>query len=157
MAKGKKANNNKTASLAESRRTNPKAAKFVLSSKDLTSIPAIKETTQNLYDQLKLSESYVSLILGAVVVVVLTGVFFIFIKESNNFKSNVTVPSAQIVAPDNSRRTYTLQEGEGLWDVAVKFYGDGYKWVNIAEANNLTEEQANALGPGAKIIIPNLK
>ncbi len=33
--------------------------------------------------------------------------------------------------------TYVIQEGDDLWDIAVRAYGDGYKWVEIAEANNL--------------------
>lgn len=33
--------------------------------------------------------------------------------------------------------TYTVAKGDSLWSIAVRAYGDGYKWVNIAKANNL--------------------
>ncbi len=33
--------------------------------------------------------------------------------------------------------TYKVQQGEFLWEIAVRAYGDGYKWVDIAKANNL--------------------
>ena len=33
---------------------------------------------------------------------------------------------------------HTVLPGESLWDIAVKAYGDGYQWVKIAQANNLT-------------------
>lgn len=35
-------------------------------------------------------------------------------------------------------RTYIVQEGEDLWDVAVKMYGDGFRWQDIANANGIT-------------------
>ncbi len=36
-----------------------------------------------------------------------------------------------------SGNTYTVQKGEYLWDIAVRAYGDGYRWPDIAKANNL--------------------
>ncbi len=34
--------------------------------------------------------------------------------------------------------SYTIVRGDDLWDIAIRAYGDGYKWVEIAKANNLT-------------------
>lgn len=33
--------------------------------------------------------------------------------------------------------TYTVAKGDNLWDIAVRAYGDGYRWVNIAAENEL--------------------
>lgn len=33
---------------------------------------------------------------------------------------------------------YTIMAGDNLWDIAIRAYGDGYKWTEIAKANNLT-------------------
>lgn len=33
--------------------------------------------------------------------------------------------------------TYTVVKGDNLWNIAVRAYGDGYKWVEIARENNL--------------------
>lgn len=34
--------------------------------------------------------------------------------------------------------TYTVQKGDYLWSIAEKFYGDGFAWTKIAQANNLS-------------------
>lgn len=34
--------------------------------------------------------------------------------------------------------TYTVVHGDNLWEIAVRAYGNGYKWVEIAKANNLS-------------------
>lgn len=50
---------------------------------------------------------------------------------------------------------YIVQEGEGLWQIAEKVYGDGNAWVEIARANNLTNPEG--VSPGMKLIMPSLK
>ena len=34
--------------------------------------------------------------------------------------------------------SYTIARGDTLWSIAVRAYGDGYKWTEIAKANNLS-------------------
>ena len=105
--------------------------------------------------QLKLSESYISLLLGAVVVLGISVVFFLFVKNSGLEGTTPIIDEKdipQLEAPVNEM-TYTLQEGEGLWDVAVKFYGDGFRWIDIAKANGL-ENNPDNIAPGMKLIIP---
>lgn len=33
--------------------------------------------------------------------------------------------------------SYTVVQDDNLWDIAVRAYGDGFKWVEIARSNNL--------------------
>lgn len=33
--------------------------------------------------------------------------------------------------------SYIVVRNDNLWDIAVRAYGDGYKWVEFAKANNL--------------------
>lgn len=42
-------------------------------------------------------------------------------------------------APKNpiSGDTYTVVKGDHLWGIAVRAYGDGYKWVQLAKENKL--------------------
>jgi nucleoid-associated protein YgaU len=114
------------------------------------------KSSLNFYDQLKLGDSYVSLILGAAVVVGVFVIFFAYVKESRNVVANERVLHASVsptraLQPKN--KTYVLQDGESLWDVAVKFYGDGYKYTVIVNANNFTDPED--VPPGTKILIPN--
>jgi len=54
-----------------------------------------------------------------------------------------TVPTTtQIVnnTPSDKKitgNTYTVVQNDNLWNIAVRAYGDGYRWVEIAKVNNL--------------------
>ncbi len=47
---------------------------------------------------------------------------------------------------------YTVVKGDNLWQIAVRAYGDGYKWVQIAEANHL--KNPSIIHSGNAFIIP---
>lgn len=48
-------------------------------------------------------------------------------------------------------KTYTVVKGDDLWDIAVRAYGDGYQWVKIAQANNLSNPSVIFSGNVLKI------
>ena len=48
----------------------------------------------------------------------------------------ITTPSSN-TSDAISGSTYTVTHGDSLWNIAVRAYGDGYKWVDIARVNNL--------------------
>lgn len=47
---------------------------------------------------------------------------------------------------------YVVVKDDDLWHIAVRAYGDGYQWVKIAKANNLTNP--SLIHVGNKLIIP---
>lgn len=55
-------------------------------------------------------------------------------KPTSTTKVAITKPSATTSIATSS---YTVVKGDNLWSVAVRAYGDGYKWVGIAKANKL--------------------
>lgn len=48
--------------------------------------------------------------------------------------------------------TYTVVKGDNLWEIAVRAYGDGYKWVEIAKENNL--KNPNLIHTGNVLRLP---
>ncbi len=55
-------------------------------------------------------------------------------KQPTATKTATTIESSsQTIAGDS----YTVVQGDSLWKIAVRAYGDGYKWVEIAKANKL--------------------
>ena len=51
-------------------------------------------------------------------------------------KSELTTQTVQTSSDAITTSTYTIQKGDSLWDIAVRAYHDGYKWTEIAKANN---------------------
>lgn len=51
-----------------------------------------------------------------------------------------------------SGNSYTVQQGNTLWDIAVRAYADGYSWTKIANANNLSDP--NLIFSGNVLTIP---
>ena len=49
--------------------------------------------------------------------------------------------------------TYTVVRGDSLWKIAVKSYGDGYKWTTIWKNNSKLIREPNKLEIGMKLTI----
>ena len=52
------------------------------------------------------------------------------------------------------QRTYTVAQGDTLWGIAKKFYGDGSQYTRIAAANSTTVKNPNLIYPGQVLTIP---
>jgi len=48
--------------------------------------------------------------------------------------------------------TYEVVKGDSLWKISVRAYQDGYKWTEIAKANNL--DNPSVIHPGNMLTIP---
>lgn len=122
--------------------------------------------------QWKWGESYTSFLLGLVVVVigVLFGVTLIRqhrnIQETSSIQATpavTTIPTNTPTQLNEGQKTYTVRQGDDLWNIAEKFYQSGYNWVDIAKANNLSDPSTIHVGnvlvipsvtPGAKTVTP---
>lgn len=47
--------------------------------------------------------------------------------------------------------TYSIQKGDSLWEIAVRAYGDGYRWTQIAQENQLTNP--NLIHSGNQLVL----
>lgn len=53
---------------------------------------------------------------------------------------------------DTDSKKYTIKQGDTLWDLADKNYGDGSRWKEIAKANKITDPRKLMIGQN--IVIP---
>ena len=69
-------------------------------------------------------------------------------KEPTSTKEVVTVEQTKT----DTQMSHVVARGESLWTIAVKEYGDGYRWVDIAKANKLTNP--NVIHVGNTLVLP---
>ncbi len=112
-----------------------------------------KKQTGNQYPLL--SESYISLALGAIAVVIATLFFLSFIHRAPQITVQ-TPDQPQAMKTDNKQalHVYVVQSGDSLWTIAEQKYQDGYQWVVIAKANNLASP--GTIYQGDTLTIPSL-
>lgn len=75
----------------------------------------------------------------------------VFLKSSYNLASKVVV----VAATAGDFDYYTVVDGDIIWNISQKLYGDGSKYNKILEANGLTEN--DKLKIGQKLKIPKLQ
>lgn len=49
--------------------------------------------------------------------------------------SSITRPNTNAPSSNNKSSSYTIKNGDCLWNIAKKFYGDGSKWTKIYNVN----------------------
>lgn len=97
------------------------------------------------------------------------------IKAANNLESENIEVGQKLVIPDNTDpkeptttempkivvsedtnsitgETYTVVKGDSLWNIAVRAYGDGFKWTEIAKANKLINP--DVIHSGNVLVLP---
>ncbi len=131
----------------------PKKSKLTKSSP--RSSKSLLSKSNGFLSQIKWGESYTSLFLGAVVVLVALVLVFSFFK-SRNFQNgqtgstSTTNEQGKLQLPES----YTVKEGDDLWSISEKLYGSGYNWVDVASANKM--ENPGVLYVGTKLTVPNV-
>jgi nucleoid-associated protein YgaU len=107
---------------------------------------------------IRLNESTISMVLGAVVIVV---VGILVVNYFRRQETGVTLPTSETQQEETAQttpkagETHTVREGDNLWKIAEEAYGSGYNWVDIAKANNLTDP--GEISVGQELILPNVQ
>ncbi|MBI1864024.1 LysM peptidoglycan-binding domain-containing protein [Candidatus Woesebacteria bacterium] len=96
---------------------------------------------------LKLNESTISMALGIFVILAIGVIVINFFKGRSN-----STPSIESGQTTESANEYTVEKGDTLWSISQKFYNDGFKWSEIAKANNI--ENPSTIEVGQKLTIP---
>lgn len=122
----------------------------------------------NFVEYLRLGESYTSLVLGIIVVIIATILLLSFVhnRQSNNITPEVTptivksnslaiTPSPTPLPKEKmTEKTYTVVAGDNLWSIAQKVYKNGYNWVDIARTNKLADP--SDIHVGNKLTLPEV-
>ncbi|MGA2910731.1 MAG: LysM peptidoglycan-binding domain-containing protein [Candidatus Microgenomates bacterium] len=96
--------------------------------------------------QLKLNEESISMVLGAIVIVIVGILIVNYFKD----KGTGVIPAT---SSQTSTREHVVVKGDTLWSIAEDSFGSGYNWVDIKSANNLKTETIEV---GQKLIIPDV-
>lgn len=104
---------------------------------------------KNTLKLLKNNESNVSMLFGVIVILI---VGFFIIQNFGNKGNGEIVPSVGIEKEDDG--SYVVKKGDDLWNIAENFYGDGFRWEEIAKVNDIKDP--SLIEEGQKLTIPKL-
>ncbi len=115
---------------------------------------------KRLLKSIKLNESTISMILGALVIIVVGALIFNYFRGVERPKEEELKPPEEIklveeegkLVPEGLPISYQVQKSDDLWTIAEKFYGSGYNWVDIARENQLSNP--NLIYVDQKLTIP---
>lgn len=120
----------------------------------------MEEKLKNLLKALKINETTISTLMGGVVVLIVAILMFNYFKSIDTDKQGTLTESVKIIEvtegekPDHLPDTYKVEKGDNLWSIAEKFYKSGYNFVDIAEANSLTN--AGLIEIDQELVIPQV-
>ena len=103
---------------------------------------------------LKLNESTVSMVLGALVIVVVGVLVVNYFRGQEEGTTLPTGVTTEKISPKQLPTTHTVSTGESLWKIAETYYDSGYNWVDIAEENDLANP--GLIEDGQVLSIPNV-
>lgn len=115
---------------------------------------------KKLLKNIKLNESTISMILGALVIVVIGALVFNYFRGVERPEEEAKPEEIKLIeeggklVPEALPSEYQIKEGDDLWKIAEKFYGSGYNWVSIAEENQL--KNPNLIYVDQKLTIPRV-
>ena len=128
-------------------------------------LPEERAFVKDWLKRLKLNEEKISILLGAVVLVLVGVLLFNYFgnvnkpAEETTSSASTEVTNQPVTSLPNQNDlpvTYIVQKGDNLWNIAQRVYGDGYKWTAILGSNENLRENAEVLNEGTEILLPRL-
>lgn len=109
-----------------------------------------------------ISENFLSLGLGILVVVVIGALIFNYVTNRPGQSSERAASTEEQKVSGQDQKTevslptkHIVAEGEDLWKISEKYYKTGYNWTDIAKENNLANP--DVLLAGTELVIPNVE
>ncbi len=108
-------------------------------------------------NEIQSNQSKLSMVLGALIILVVGILVFNYFNRSKSDlgPAQTTTTEQQDVTPANLPGKYIVKEDDTLFIIAQKYYNDGYKYTEIAKANNL--DNPDLVEKGQIIEIPKLE
>lgn len=111
---------------------------------------------------LTLKEKYFSLMLGLLAAFVISTLTYKLLLKNVKVNLAFKIPTFKFGAKTVSKKaevkkslkTYTVEEGDDLWNIAEKFYGSGFNAYDISIANKIAD--SSSLEVGLKLVIPQV-
>lgn len=114
---------------------------------------------QKFQSELKLSQSYISLFFGLLIVLIAGILVFNYAKKNEATLGpagqTVAENKVQDVKPENLPGKYTVKDGDTLFTIAQSYYQDGYKYNELTKVNKIADE--NIIAVGQVLEIPKLE
>ncbi len=92
------------------------------------------------------------MVLGLIVVLIVGSLVVSYLRNKKGSVPDELLNQNNQV--ENQIKTHTVAKGESLWDLAEKYYGDGFKWTEIATENKIAN--ASVITEGQELTIPNI-
>jgi nucleoid-associated protein YgaU len=117
--------------------------------------------------QLKIHESTISMALGALVVIVVGTLMYQYFNraeeqsageissEASQYTLELSKDEEGKYVPTGLPFTHTVKKGDHLWSISTTYYGNGYNWTDIAQANNMTNP--GIIIEGQQLVIPKVE
>lgn len=100
-----------------------------------------------LQEDIQKNSSYLNLILGALIVIVLGVLVFNYFNRGRLGPSQQAGPQTQgDISKDQLPGKYTVKQGDTLFTIAQKYYDDGFKYPKLVESNKLANENLIEVG-----------
>ncbi|MBI5619495.1 LysM peptidoglycan-binding domain-containing protein [Candidatus Gottesmanbacteria bacterium] len=109
---------------------------------------------KSIKDRFNSTDSYVSLVLGLAVVLVIGVTIVNYVRGKGSPASSTTTKEEKSKEMPKLPAQHTIKAGETLWSIAEDYYKSGYNWVDIDKANSLPN--ANFIEEGQVLTIPDV-
>jgi len=119
-------------------------------------LPKSQSLLEKVQSELKIEQSYSSLILGLLIVLVVGVLTFNYFKQNQpevgpSQQAASENEEVKDVEPDNLPGKYIVKEGDTLFTIAQTYYSNGYLFNKIAEANKLANVDIIEVGQSLEI------
>lgn len=126
-----------------------------------------KVIKKSLLEKVRVNETLISRFLGLLVVITIGALLLNYFKSLEKGEITPESESTQVqvgdityreengeLIPQDLPEKHVVLNGENLWTIAENYYGSGYNWVDLAEANNLSDP--DLLIAGQELVLTNV-